>query len=312
MNPNNPLFEKSYGIRQFHESTNDALAWGEFQEWVKKTDREFSSEEDIEKTAHSKIWWTSFSREFLKRTRASYNARNGGQRLDSDERKDQESAIVQKYLEFSEKYANQRTQVGDFGTTLGLLNYLIVKISPRAKHDPKVPDKGGVTKSPQKRYINWLRLDGISENTEAPDLSTDMWLDVVLQTTDSAWSNGISWTEEKTGEEEDFFKFLRVMQDIIDEEDRASSFSNHLKTIFEAVMHYSRIAAQGDAKLTLEEACLELGLDDREDLQKARRMRERIRRKLATAISTLDPELYSQASPNLRKMIVRLGPRNPI
>lgn len=316
--------------------------WENFENWVHGNDQQLLTADDVFQVVNSQLWYEAFLSRYWAITEKNYRRRTQQARaFDADALRDIKADITQRYFEEAFTFADACESVDGGYSLTDLKDYLCLKLGPRAKHDPRVPDFGGLTKVPRLkgpalekavkeeeqrlgRELNqperaaiarWpvtafvaADQEGVAGSDEGG--SSHDWLDI-LKDADPAWTDGhVSALEEMISQEESN-AFRQIMRDLLQKQAEKVRQQNYGAVVWEAVIRYVALRAKGENYGELGELCSELGVKkkDVEDVL------YNLSRNLISAIVRKRPDLANQLGEKSRRKALRMiadinGPKN--
>ena len=328
-------------INNIQEMLQGREYWEGFETWVQDNNRQLHTADDVKQEVTSQLWYEAFLSRYWAIAESNYRRSTHRARpFDADTLMEIKADIQLLYFEEASHFAGTCELVEGGLSLIDLKNHLCLKLGPRAKHDPKVPDLGGLTQVsqlkglalekavkeaerrlgrvltkaeraaiPRRPVTAFVAADqeGAAGNEEGGNAHD--WLDI-LKDADPAWTDGhVSALEGMISQQEnDAFRqiMLRVMR-----EQAANVRENHGPVVWEAVIRYAALRAKGENYGKLPQLCADLGVRKKT----VEGVLDNLSRNLLSAIVRNRPDLTHLLGEKSREKAVREiarrnGPRN--
>jgi hypothetical protein len=311
--------------------------WSEFEGWVKDNDRQLCNADQVKAVVNSRLWYEAFLSYYWAIAEKNYRRSTRQARpVDADVLRDIKAALTQRYFEEASAFADACEAVDGGLSLIDLKDHLCLKLGPRAKHDPKVPDVRGLTQVPRLKgkslekavaeeagrvgrpltdaergaIARWpvtafvaADQEGSAGNEEGGNARD--WLDI-LKEADPAWTNGhISVLEEMISQEESD-AFRQIMLDVLQRQ-ATKVRKNYGPVVWEAVIRYAALRAKGENYGQLPQLCADLGVET----NVVHNVLYNLSRKLVNAIADNRPDLtHLLGGPARQRALDRIAYRN--
>lgn len=265
--------------------------WENFESWVDDNDRQLRTADDVKRVVNSRLWYEAFLSRYWAIAEANYRRRiQQARAFDADALRDIKADITQRYFDEASTFADACEAVDGGFSLIDLMKHLRLKLGPRAKHDPKVPEFGGLTQVPRLkgkalekaveeeerrlgRNLNKAERGAIARWPVTAFVAADQegfggsdeggnahdWLDI-LKDADPAWTDGhVSALEEMISQQESD-AFRQIMREVLQKQAEKVRRRNYGAVVWEAVIRYVALRAKGKHYGELGELCADLGV----------------------------------------------------
>jgi hypothetical protein len=323
-------------MNEHRKSLEDILRgrryWEHFENWVHDNDRQLRTADDVKRVVNSRLWYEACLSRYWAIAEKNYRRNiHLARSFDADVLRDIKANITQRYFDEATIFADACEAVEGGLSLIKLKDHLFLKLGPRAKHDPKVPDLGGLTQIPrlkgkalekaveeEERHLGreltkvehgaiarwpvtaFVAADqegfgGSDEGGNAHD-----WLDI-LKDADPAWTDGhVSALEDMISQQESD-TFRQIMLDLLQRQAKKVRSGNYGAVVWEAVIRYVALRAKGENYGELPQLCADLGVNkaDVEDVL------DNLSRNLVSAIVRKRPDLTHLLGEKSRRKALR-------
>lgn len=332
-------------MNEYKKNLEDLLRgrqyWENFENWVNNNDRQLSAADDVKQVVKSQLWYEAFLSRYWAIAEANYRRRTQQARaFDADVLRDIKADITERYFEEASDFADACEAVEGGFSLIDLKDYLCLKLGPRAKHDPKVPDFGGLTQVPRLkgpalekavkeeeqrlgRKLNQPERAAIARWPVTVFVAADQegvggseeggnahdWLDI-LKDADPAWTDGHVSALEGIISQRENDTFRQIMLDVMRKQ-AATVREKHGPVVWEAVIRYAAFRAKGENYGKLPQLCADLGVRKKT----VEGVLENLSHNLVSAIVRKRPDLADMLRKTSREkalelIALRYGPRN--
>jgi hypothetical protein len=316
--------------------------WENFASWVDDNDRQLRTADDVKQVVNSRLWYEAFLSRYWAIAESNYRRNiHLARSFDADVLRDIKGNITQRYFDEASIFADACESMEGGLSLIKLKDHLYLKLGPRAKHDPKVPEFGGLTQVPRLkgkalekaveeeerrlgRNLNKAERGAIARWPVTAFVAADQegfggsgeggnahdWLDI-LKDADPAWTDGhVSALEDMISQQESD-AFRQIMLDLLQKQAKKARSGNYGAVVWEAVIRYVALRAKGENYGELGELCADLGVNEA-DVQN---VLYNMSRNLISAIVRKRPDLANQLGKTSRKKALleiarRNGPQN--
>jgi hypothetical protein len=316
--------------------------WEDFENWVNDNDWQLHTADDVKQVVNSRLWYEAFLSRYWAIAERNYRRNiHKARSFDADILREIKGDITRRYFEEASSFADACESMEGGLSLIDLKDHLYLKLGPRAKHDPKVPDFGGLTQVPRLkghalekavkeeeerlgRRLTKAEHGGIARWPVTAFVAADQegfggtveggnahdWLDI-LKDADPAWTNGhVSALEEMISQQESD-AFRQTMLDVVQKQAVTVRRRNYGAVVWETVIRYVALRAKGENYGELAQLCTDLGVKET-DVQD---VLYNLSRNLVSAIVRKRPDLThllaeTSRQKALRDIARRNGPQN--
>lgn len=340
-------------INKITEMLQGTRDWASLEIWAKKNKLRLYTADQVKQVVTSRLWYEAFLGYYWAIAERNYRrSTHQGRPFDAETLRDIKADIRLLYFEAASdfaaicewtrgRYSPETGEWTEAGCSLiDLKDYLCLKLGPRAKHDPKVPDFGGLTQVPRlkgqalEKAVNEeeRRLGRVLTKAERAAIArwpvtafvaadqeggagneeggnAHDWLDI-LKDADPAWTDGhVSALEGMISQQEND-AFRQIMLDVMRKQ-AATVREKHGPVVWEAVIRYAALRAKGENYGKLPQLCADLGVRKKT----VEGVLENLSHNLVSAIVRKRPDLADMLRRTsrenaLREIARRNGPRN--